>query len=206
MKNGIIFILTILFVSCASTSYNIKVNSIGNNGEYSKNYIIIPSENVSKNELLFNEIRGYTIKILESKGYQLMDNAHEADIIILLDYKIDYRGMKKIVDSDMALINAMENYARSYRGQDALSSGTKMIEEYSRSIDIIAFDLQLLLRTEEIKSIWHTSAVSIGSSSDLRKIVPYMLIAMKDYLGTNTKGDINLDLYEDTPEVNDLIE
>jgi hypothetical protein len=205
MKKIIMSILPILVISCASTHFNIEIDALGDDSEYNKTYIIMPSEDIEKNQLLFSEVKKYLVKIFNSKGYRSMDNESEADMIIMIDYNINYLGRKEVVDMSSAWITALGNYGRSQKGGPIEQADTKIIEQYKRSIDIVAFDLQALIQNDEIKKLWHTSVTSVGTSSDLRKVLPYMLVGAKDYLGKSTKSVISIDVPENSPEVNDLI-
>ena len=49
--------------------------------------------------------------------------------------------------------------------------------------------------------VWKTNVISIGSSNDLRLVMPYMVTAMKPYLGTNTGRKLEVEIVADDPAV-----
>jgi hypothetical protein len=60
-----------------------------------------------------------------------------------------------------------------------------------------AYDIATYIKENKMNQVWKTNVVSIGSSSDLRLVVPYMVIAMKPYLSTNTGRKVNVEVSED---------
>jgi len=166
------------------------VNGFGNDASIAeKTYQLWPSNAVAENQLLFDEVKSYVIKIMGEKGYRYIENGNKASLVILLDYGI---ANSAFVSGNMVTGNSITTYTPQY--------GT-----YTRYIKMTAYDLQKYLATKEEKQIWVTSAVSTGSSIDIRLVIPYMLTAMKEYIGKSTGKILEFCLLEGSTEVNSLI-
>jgi|GEM_PF-3835012 len=183
--------ITITLTSCVTTRrFFIEVNGFGNDASIAeKTYQLWPSNAVAENQLLFDEVKSYVIKIMGEKGYRYIENGNKASLVILLDYGI---ANSAFVSGNMVTGNSITTYTPQY--------GT-----YTRYIKMTAYDLQKYLATKEEKQIWVTSAVSTGSSIDIRLVIPYMLTAMKEYIGKSTGKILEFCLLEGSTEVNSLI-
>jgi hypothetical protein len=69
---------------------------------------------------------------------------------------------------------------------------------------VAAYDLAAYRHEKKQRQVWKTSAVSTGSSNDLRLVLPYMIAAMKPYLAGNTGRSIQVELKEEDPAVSAL--
>jgi hypothetical protein len=49
----------------------------------------LPSANVAVDQLLFNEVKAYIIKILSPKGFVLVEDKKNANFALVIDYGID---------------------------------------------------------------------------------------------------------------------
>jgi len=195
MKKIILFIFPFIFLNCVSYYY-VDVNSLGNDKGIEKTYIILPSTNVADNKLMFNEVKGYIVKMLSSKGYKLVDDYKIANLVLLVNYGI---GEPQRITSTYSMpifgqtgvsssttIGSSTYYRPSY-GITGSTTSTSTRIEYRRHLDIIAFDNQAFINNNKEVQLWHTSAVSSGSSKDLREVIPFMVAAIKGYVGTDTR-------------------
>ncbi|NJL70926.1 MAG: hypothetical protein HC888_04570 [Candidatus Competibacteraceae bacterium] len=48
---------------------------------------------------------------------------------------------------------------------------------------LVAYDFERYRKTQEERQIWFSMAVSTGSSGDLRLVMPYLITALKPYIG-----------------------
>ncbi|GHV90799.1 hypothetical protein AGMMS50268_13020 [Spirochaetia bacterium] len=178
-----------------------------------KTYIILPSTNVGNDQLMFNEVKEYIIKALSQKGYIYANNYSEANYALLIDYGIG--EPEKItstysipifgqtgVQSSTTIGNS--TYYKPTYGITGSTTNTSTRTEYRRHLDILAYDNQKFLNENEEIQLWHSSAISTGSSNDLRLVMPYMVTALKDYIGTDTKKTINIVLYKNDENVRNL--
>lgn len=72
---------------------------------------------------------------------------------------------------------------------------------YTRFLFLDAYDVATYIKENKMNQVWKTNVVSAGSSNDLRLVMPYMVTAMKPYLGTNTGRKIDVEVTEDDPAV-----
>ena len=72
---------------------------------------------------------------------------------------------------------------------------------FTRFLFLDAYDVATYLKEKKMNQVWKTNVVSTGSSGDLRLVVPYMVAAMKPYLGTNTGRKIEVEVAADDPSV-----
>jgi hypothetical protein len=72
---------------------------------------------------------------------------------------------------------------------------------YSRFLFLDAYDVPTYMKENKMAQVWKTTVVSTGSSGDLRLVFPYMVAAMKPYLGTNTERRIKVEVPANDPAV-----
>ena len=72
---------------------------------------------------------------------------------------------------------------------------------YTRFLLLDAYDVAIYIKENKMNQVWKTSVISIGSSNDLRLVVPYMITAMKPHLGTNTGRKVEVEVPADDPAV-----
>ncbi len=72
---------------------------------------------------------------------------------------------------------------------------------YMRNLILEAYDL----RDKERKSqLWKTTVKSEGSSSDLNRVLAYMIAATSEYFGSSTGKQMNLTINGRVPRVLDI--
>ena len=64
-----------------------------------------------------------------------------------------------------------------------------------------AYDVASYKQDQKMNQVWKTNVISTGSSNDLRLVFPYMAIAMKPYIGSNTGRKIEAEILADDPQV-----
>ena len=72
---------------------------------------------------------------------------------------------------------------------------------YTRSLQLVAYDVAAYRHDKKQRQVWKTTAISTGSSKDLRRVLPYMITAAKPYLAGNTGQSIHVELKENDPAV-----
>ena len=75
---------------------------------------------------------------------------------------------------------------------------------YFRYCKIEAFDLKEFKETGEEKQLWWTVVTSRGESDDLRYVMPYMITAVEDYIGSNTGKRIEVKIRENDKRVDTI--
>lgn len=209
MKNFKLLIMAVailIFAGC-SPRIQVSINSIGSTPHEYQSYILLSGmKDTNPNDLQYKEYAGYINNALQDKGFKQVDFAN-ADIVVFLYYGISdpvneqYSYSKPIYGQtgvsssyssgtlnsygNMATYSGTTTYTPTYGVVGSQNySGTKT--NYIRHIVLDAVDAKKYKDTQEIQSLWKTTIMSTGSSSDLRTVFPILLGAGKEYIGTNT--------------------
>lgn len=221
----LIILFAVLLQGCASgPKYKVSINSISSGTSVEKNtYTIYSSvKDVTTSDLQFKEYSTYVKRALNQAGFTEADNKSEAHIAIFLNYGIsephtyNYSysvptyGQTGIASSNTygtinsygstATYSGMTTYTPSYgiTGSQTFI-GTKTY--YVRFISLDAVDIDKFKTDKSIESVWRTTITSSGSSGDLRLIFPALIAAAEPYFGKNTGKIIDVELYDDDPEI-----
>jgi hypothetical protein len=89
-------------------------------------------------------------------------------------------------------------------GVTGYQTGTVTHTVYGRWMRIEAVDYAEFIRTKTIKRIWETKITSVGSSGDLRQLIPIMIAAAESNLGQNTGKTVDVVLTESDERVEKL--
>ncbi len=213
--------LSFVLGSCASTavSFSVSVNSLSSASvPVKKSYIILPgNEGVKLSDLEFIEYESYLIRALNNRGFVLADSLEVADVAILLSYGIgdpkDHQYSFAIPTWGQTGVSSSSTYgsASSYGNTTTYSSTTTYrptwgvtgynrysgsYTTYFRYVVIQGYDLKEYIRSEELVQLWQTQITSRGLSSDLRYVFPVLIAAASDYLASDTRRVIDIDLTE----------
>lgn len=224
MNMRILFlIVSILFLyGCATIGqprFVVSVDSLAApNADHKKNYVLLPgNKNVTLNDLQFKEYAQYLIRLLNLKGYRLVDKAEEADLAIVLFYGIgkpqkryysytlpvwgqtgvssSYTYGTASVYGNSASYSGTTTYTPTY-GVTGYTQGVRSRITYNRYAQVIAFNFKEYRDSKKAVQVWKTTITSTGSSGDLRRVFPVLISASVPYIGSNTKQKINVKLYE----------
>jgi hypothetical protein len=171
-------------------------------------YLLWPGEKgLTPNDLLFREYAKYIEPILAKAGYTRVVSAEQADIIVIADYGI---GSPRVSTSTTSLpiydfvggstshvtVNTMTPYGSSMTTGTITEMptyqqvGTRQVTNtsvgYMRYVVLRAFAAYRLETDRTPIEVWRTTITSSGSSNDLRKVFPYMMIAAQRYVGKQT--------------------
>lgn len=191
-----------------------------------KLYVLLPGgKGVDVNDLQFQEFAAYVDKALKGKGFVKADTFKEAEIAIFLTYAVgdpqSYQYTYSVPTFGQTGVSSSHTSGTvSTYGNSATYSGTTTYMPtygitgstthvttktvYSRFLFLIAYDVALYVKEEKMSQVWATNVVSSGSSADLRLVVPYMVAAMKPYLGANTGRKMEVEIPENDPIVQAL--
>lgn len=205
------------FLSGCATIFVLNVDSLAQvEAAAKKRYVLLPGEKgVSAGDLQFQEFAAYVEKILAERGFVKAASFQDAAVAIFLAYAIGdpqtYQytytlptwGQTGVSSSythgtissygGMATYSGTTTYTPTY-GITGSTTHVGRGTEYSRFLSLDAYDVQTYVKENRMAQVWKTSVVSTGSSGDLRYVVPYMVTAMKPYLGTNTGRQIKVEL------------
>jgi len=210
-KTAFTIILAVLLSSCG-VKYHVKVDSFGKGPMSDMTYTLLPSSPDILG-LEYEEYSKYIHLALEEKGYINVDNQDNSKMVIFLNYGISdpstYETTSSIpqwgqtgVSSSYTTgsINSYGGYG-SYSGTTSYTPSygitgytpvTSRHTEYTRYLKLTAVDSNLWKNNNESQELWKTSVISTGSSGDLRNVMPYMIVASKPHIGTNTGQQLKI--------------
>lgn len=186
-----------------------------------KRYVLLPGgKGVEPADLQFQEFAAYVEKVLAEKGFMKVGAFEDADVAIFLAYAIGdpqtYQytysvptwGQTGVSSSNtygtVSSYGGMANYsgATTYTPTYGVTGSTTHIGTnivYTRFLSLDTYDMPVYLKEKRLAQVWKTRVVSAGSSDDLRLVVPYMIAAMKPYLGVNTGRKIEVEVPVNDP-------
>lgn len=188
-----------------------------------KRYVLLPAgKAVEVGDLQFQEFSAYVEKVLSEKGFVKAASFQDADLVIFLAYSIGdpqtFQYTYSIPTYGQTGVSSSNTYGTvsSYGGLSTYSGRTTYTPTfgvtgetthigtdtvYSRFLFLDAYDVPNYIKENKMTQVWKTSVVSTGSSGDLRLVVPYMVAAMKPYLGMNTGRKIEVQVPANDPFV-----
>lgn len=226
--NKIIISVGLLFCVGCGAPFHVSVDSISSGEILSDSKcIILPIDpNAIDSQLQFKEYSQYIKRVLEKNGYKVTDRIDEAQLVIFLKYGISEpeenvysystpvwgqtgvssshsTGTIHSFGSGMASYSGTTTYMPEY-GITGYQShiGTRI--SYTRYIVLDAYDLDEYRNTQKEVQLWRTTAISTGSSGDLRRVFPVMIAASTKYIGENTGKQIKIILYENDKRVQEI--
>lgn len=206
------------------TEFHSSVDSIARpDAAAKKRYILAPGKkDVEIVDLQFQEFASYINQALTENGFIKSPTLQEADVVIFLTYGISnpqtYQYTYSLPTWGQTGISSANTYGTiSSSGNSATYSGNTTytptygvtgstthlgtIITYTRFLLLDAYDVATYSKENKMNHVWETHVVSAGPSNDLRLVVPYMVAAMKQYLGTNTGRKVEVTVLEDDPAV-----
>jgi len=233
MSCATLFRLTLLVVilatlnACASHVI-VNVNAISDPRvtDYGKRYYLTNvNEDVASNDLYFLEFRRYFDHILKKQGLIMSESRDEADIEIQFQYGISdgrtavqtyswpiyetFGGhsvtvTEKITDSDGQTRTVQRTtYVPAYLQRVGSTYETRSFTIYNRYANLAALPIRTSGDKQAIP-IWSINIHSVGETSDLRAIMPYLAAASVPYLGRNSGQQQLFELSHDDPVVLEL--
>lgn len=213
---GVSLILGIGFLT-ACTRYEVMVNGFRNMNETitpQATFAIFEPDGL-KNDLEFQEYSKMVERKLQERGYRKSD-IKSADMAILLNYGID-EGVTKYSASSSPVYGTsnFSGTAMSSSGGTTLYSGQlsgvvgSQIQVDSHTVHKRTLTLQVIdlfkLRVDgSVTPLWKSETISKGSSSDLRRVMPYLIEGTFMHFGENTKMGIRHKIYEGDEAVEKL--
>jgi len=233
MRILLLFVVSIFLTGCviavggSQPNYIISVDSLASKQAiHHKNYFLLPgNENVSVNDLQFQEFSTYVEKMLLSKGYAKADSKESADLVIVLSYGI---GDPKTHHYSYTLptwgktgVSSAYTYGTSTTSGNTTTTaasttltpqygvtgyqskvGTRVT--YNKYAFLTAYDYsEYKISNREIQ-LWKTSISNEGLSSDLRLVFPYLIAASSPYAGINTYQRIDVSINVNDKVVKDF--
>jgi len=222
----IIFLTLILisFTSCLMTRFNVKISSLQHPTISEKRKVIILplDQNISQNDLQFQEFSKYVKNALAANGFTVVNSFNEAEAVVFLFYGIGdpqqhiqtvtvptwgQTGISSSTTSgtissfgNTSIFKGTTTYEPEY-GITGTQTITKSYVSYFRYAYLVAYDIHHFIQTEEMLQVWSTEISSTGSSGDLRRVFPVMIAAAAPYIGANTGKQIEVIIAEEDEKV-----
>ena len=189
-----------------------------------KRYVILPgNQGSTPDDLEFLEYARYVETVLRPLGFAKATSEKDADVAIMLTYGVGSPQTHQVSSSTpvygqtgvssssttgtimpmgggMASYSGNTTYTPKY-GITGYQTELHSYTTYTRFVQLAAYDVAAYRHEKKHRQVWKTSAVSTGSSGDLRFVMPYMVSAMKPYLASNTGRAIKTELKEDDMSV-----
>ena len=204
--------------------FSVNVDSLAQtDASVKKRYVLLPGgKGVDAGDLQFQEFAAYIDKVLAENGFVKVNTFQDADVAIFFAYAIGdpqtYQYSYSLPTWGQTGVSSANTYGTvsSYGGMATYSGTTTYTPTYgitgsttnigtntvyTRFLFLDAYDVATYAKEQKMSQVWKTNVVSTGSSGDLRLVVPYMVVAMKPYLGTNTGRRIELVVPANDPSV-----
>lgn len=222
MQKAMVFLAMILAGFCLSgcstaATFTIKVNGYTDPGtpgliKPGGSFCVIENQD-AKNPLLDKEISGKITRLLETRGHGIT-SLEKADYCLMFAY-----GMGEPVSVNVTTPDYYGGFGWGWGGGyggwggwggPAVSIGIP----WGGSTDSTAlYDRRLLIKVVEGPAyrtqktsppVWVGEAHSVGTSSDLRLVLNYLLVADFKEFGKNTGKAVTVEIKADSPEVYSL--
>ena len=204
-------IVILMLASC--TRYHINVDSISS-GKYTKNsYVLLPGDqSTSASDLQFKEYASYVNRALIKQGFIPAESFQDASLAIFLTYgigepeqqlhtySVPTYGQTGVSSSNTTgtfntdgSYSGTTTYTPTY-GVTGSTTHVDTITTYFRFIVMDAFDLDEYKTSEREVQLWKTTVTSTGTSGDLRIVLPALVAASQEYIGTNTGKKVKINM------------
>jgi hypothetical protein len=143
-------------------------------------YLASGNQDVPDSDLEFQTYARYIENALSPKGYVRTYDVKNADIVIRLAYGI---GDPKTTTGTRTTGYGYGYYTGYFWYYTPPATETVSATTYKRTLILEAYDLK---DPEKKSQLWKTTAISVGTYSDLGRILAYMIVGSAPYIGTNT--------------------
>lgn len=189
-------------------------------------YVIISGNaNVAETDLEFRNYSQLLASALNHQGYMPAGASEPTDLVIALYYAIGdpehhaYTWSEPIIGITGQASSHTAGTATSLGGSTNIQATTTHIPTYgvtgyrqrfktettySRFLKIRAFDAKSIQADSAPVERWVTTVVSSGASSDLRAVVPYLIVGAMDHFGASTDSKVSVVIPMNDPRVNQL--
>ena len=204
-----LFALPMIFLSfgCSAT-YNVGVNGYSSSGQTlqipQETSIYVVADSNAPNPILEKEIGMKIQKLLSEKGYTT--DSDEADYYLLFDYGMSH-GQNVTHAYPVYHAGVYYNYPYSHGYRHGYTSYIPYSTVfYTRWLQLRLLDSKAYKTNQKAKPLWIGEATSAGTSSDLRGLINYLLIAALEHFGQDTNKRVNVLFVEDDERLKLLME
>lgn len=204
MKTVFVFLLLIC-LSTGCSRIEVRVNGFTSTGIAlqvpTHTSITVVEDPNAQNPIFEKEIAGKIQKLLSSKGYSV-PSSEKTEYNLTFNYGID---------SGRTIVGAMPVYHPVGTAYTSYGVGYTTYMPYSHTfytkwLILYLTDAKKFKETRKIEHVWIGEVISSGSSTDLRSVINYMLVAAFEHFGDNTKKQIRKIIPGDDERVKLLME
>jgi len=182
MNPSIIFTLVtvlLVFYACGPLFYDVRVNGYtGGKPVVSGKQVFVYTNEQVGNPLLDDEVANKAKKALVMKGYIPVDSLSDAEYVLVFNYSID---------TGKSITYSTSGYDLNiYTGQFETNTDVNTTTQFTRRLLLGLFEVKDFSTSQRPKPIWFGDIVSSGSSSDLRRVIDFLIISGFDHFGENT--------------------
>lgn len=209
-------LLVVSVMGCAR--FHVRVDSYSSpNPPMEKTYRLLSGdENISNEDLQFQEFSQYIHAALEKKGYIPVEENPRYAIFMMYGISTPMNktvsmptyGQTGVSSSHtFGTISSYGNYGTfsgmtTYRPTYGITGYVPVtVSNYSRYLALDAYDTAEYESTNELKEVWKTIVTSTGSSGDLRSVFPVLVGASAEYWGTNTGKQVSITITESNKKI-----
>lgn len=170
-----------------------------------KSYYIIPGEKTTNvDDLQYIEYKRYLTSALTETGLIASTTIDNADLVVYMSYGI---GEPQTITQTYAApifgqtgVSSAQTYgtvsafggfsATTYYtptwGVVGTTQRTKTTVSYAKSLVVDAYDREAMQSSNKLLQVWRASMTNTNGIGDMREAFPYLVAAMKPYIGENT--------------------
>lgn len=207
-----VFLLVGALSGCASTE-SVQVSSITAKNVYvgDKTFTIVSDDyRPVESDLGFSEYARQVSDVLREQGYVAVKRPSDAKMLIALSYHVGPpQTQTQIVNTPVYPMRG-PLYAPGYGyyypmwNYPLYEPMVYQFTIYSKWLRLQAIDAAAYAKDKTVKPLWDAQAVSNNENGDLRYMFPYMLTALKPYIGTDSGHTVSVSVPTDSPDVQAL--
>jgi hypothetical protein len=224
LSSVLVCLLLLSIEGCGGDRYEAQVSAFLNEDHpiaSGATYVVLPGRDIQEDPE-FKQYRKMAERKLDSLGYKKADFAN-ADIAVLLSYAVDSGRTHQYAQSTpvygnkgggTSTVQGMNlSTGQLYTGTvqtpstyGVVGSKTEVgtYVEYTRTLKMDTFDLTILRSTKNPEQMWKAEVTSVGSSNDLRRVMPVLIETGLRHFGQDTKRQIEYTLRENDENIRTL--
>jgi hypothetical protein len=226
-KSLIILFLSFITACAQMGAYQVKVDSVTDPEGTSNTlpFLVLPAYQNLKDDLVFKEFQLIVENALLNKGFVEAEDPNKPWMAILLSYGlgdpvVEERNDVLPIFGQTGVSSSFTTGTLNSYGQMTTYSGTttytpqygitgyapvsSKVVKHPKYIVLSAYEAEPDKRVKDLTKLWETNIYCDNGIDDLRRSFPVMVAAAQNYIGTNTRHEINVALYEEDPAVTSL--
>lgn len=197
MKKWFVVLSCLMLLGCGAT-YNIKTTGFldrtSGHTQIAKgsSFAVVENEK-AENPILDKEVKKKIEYLLIKNGYRIVA-PDKADYMLSYTYSID--GGRTV--------NIPSAVPKNSKSKISINFGDTTRTEFTRSLILSACDGNRFRKDSTLQVVWYGDTISIGTSSDLREALDFLLIGAFQHFGKDTGKQQRISMSGKSPEVEEL--